>query len=355
MKILFYTDLQATEGADRCRADPSCPLQRFRVRKFYNELHRIYGEEKCDRYCDLGDTTDDRAFIYRATLDVVVEGLTKMLQHRMDGFIKLTGNHEQLLKDGQISAEGMFRPYFRHVGSGHVNVAGCWFVYRSYTDKYDELNAELKKTAALFRKSNPGEKLILLAHGDVYGAKYASGEMCEDGISLDTIELFDTAFFGHVHNHQTLIEGKAWFIGSPFQQDFGEASQQKFVAVLDFSSTKVTVKFIPLTGFPEYRTVNLKDFLQLANPQEEHRYKVVLDSIEETEQFYSNPLSELGEARLTHTEKSPDKSEAEILEITEDPRKLLERYVKSRPLVGLPEELNPGEIVDLAMTFIGED
>lgn len=358
MRLLIYTDLQATEGADRCRHDPSLPLQRYRVARFYAELARIAKAEQCTHLCDLGDTTDDRAFVYRATLDVVTDGLEKVTKAcPKGGFIKLTGNHEQLLKDGKIAAEGLFRPYFQHVGDGVVSTGtGCTFVFRSYTDDYEKLNQDLAGTVKTIRVENLKERIVLFAHGDVKGARYASGETCDQGISLATLDLFDAAFLGHVHNHQMLLKDKAWFVGSPFQQDFGEAAQRKFVAILDITDRKASISFVEVKGFPEYRTVSLKDFLEVAKLDEEHRYKVLLNSIEETELFYTNPLSELGEARLTYAESSPAKSaEGETPELTEDPRLLISRFVQTRPLTGLPEEIGHEDLVNLAMNFVGED
>lgn len=351
MKILIYTDLQATEGSDRCRHDPSLPLQRYRVKRCYKELLRIATEQQCTHLCDLGDTTDDRTFIYRATLDVVTEGLSN-LSKACPGFIKLTGNHEQLLKDGRISAEGMFKPYFDHVGNGLVKTDKCAFVYASFTEDYQLLNTGLSGTADLIRKTDPKLKLVLLAHGDVNGARYASGETCSEGISLATLDKFDLSFLGHVHIHQCLIKGKSWFVGSPFQQDFGEANQPKQVAI--FNTDNMSVQFIPMTGFPEYRTLSFKDFLETANLDEEHRYWVQIASIEETEQFYAHPLSELGEAKLTYSEKRKP-VEGSSGEFIDDPKQLLERFVRERPLIGLPEELSQSEIVDLAMSFVGGD
>jgi hypothetical protein len=351
MKLLLYTDLQATEGSERCRHDPSLPLQRYRVKKCYDDLLRIAEDHECTHLCDLGDTTDDRTFIYRATLDVVTDGLSTLTK-KCPGFIKLTGNHEQLLKDGRISADGLFKPYFSHVGSGTVKRGKCAFVYASFVEDYAALNARLTDMAAALRKNDPSSKLVLFAHGDVKGARYASGESCSDGISLVTLDLFDASFLGHVHVHQCLIKGKSWFIGSPFQQDFGEANQPKQVAIFDTDT--LSVDFIPMTAFPEYRTLSFKDFLETAKPTEEHRYWVQISSIEETEQFYAHPLSELGEAKLTYSEKRKP-VEGSSGEFVEDPKKLLERFVRERPLVGLPEELSHSEIVDLAMSFVWED
>lgn len=355
MKFLIYTDLQATEGNERCRHDPTVPLQRYRVAKLFGQLGLMAREYGCESVCDLGDTTDDRSFVYRATLDVVTNGLSQLVDS-LGGTrlgIKLTGNHEQLLKDGRIAAEGLFRPYFSHVGNGHVVLPHSVIVYRSFDEDYKSLNQDLEETHEMLSQRYPEKKAVLLAHGDVEGARYASGQKCEKGISLRVLDLFDVSLLGHVHNHQCLIKDKAWFIGSPFQQDFGEASQTKYVAVLD-TGPRLSVKFVPTVGFPEYRTVSFKDFLTVASLEEEHRYSVLLSSIEETEQFYANPLSAVGEAQLNYSDSPGEDSGQGEEEISNDPRILLQRYMEARPLQGLPEELTE-EILNLGMTFVTGD
>jgi DNA repair exonuclease SbcCD nuclease subunit len=317
---------------------------------FFDELAQIAKQEKVYSVCDLGDTTDDRSFIYRATLETVLGGM----QHTIDQLgkssmlIKLTGNHEQLLKTGELAAEELFKPYFSRVGNGEFETNRCTIVYRSYTDDYEALNKDLVDVAKHLRKQ--GQSIVLLAHGDVRGAKYPSGEACAAGIEPDTLKLFDLALLGHIHNHQCLLSGKAWYVGSPFQQNFGEAGQRKWVAILD--TEEMSVDFIEMRGFPEYRVVSYKDFKQLANPTEEHRYRVTLNSIDETTDFYSNPLSEVGEAILVYEDEK--KVEAVSGDMVTDPRELLQRFVKHRPIQGLEENLD-SEIVELALSFLTDD
>jgi predicted phosphodiesterase len=351
VRLLVYTDLQATEGSARCRSNPTIPLQRQRTQDFYDRIVQIAKQKNCDHVCDLGDSTDDRSFIYRATLGVTIAGLAK-LKPACPGLIKLTGNHEQLLKDGRISADNLYEPYFERVGSGVFNGKGFMIVYRSFTDDYAKLNEDLLKTAEAIRTHDLKEPLILMAHGDVKGARYASGETSSEGISLATLDAYDIVLLGHVHNHQCLIKDKAWYVGSPFQQDFGEAGQRKWVAVLD--TDKMNVEFVNVTGFPEYRTVELKDFLTMAKPGEEHRYKVLLRSLDDLDKFYSSPLGELGEGVPLYEDKKQDA--VQDVDISDDPSTLLKRYLNSRPIgEGISAAISEDDLLSLGLSFLNRD
>lgn len=337
MKFLVYTDLQATEGSDRCFTDPATPLQRYRVKRFYDFLIGVYNQEKCDALIDLGDTTDDRSFIPRATLDTMLGGLSRFSPNARG--IKLTGNHEQLLKYADVNSKFLFQPYFGEVDPAVVELAnGVEAVCCPYHDSYDKVNDVIEERLA---ELDPKSFKILLAHGDVRGVRYDSGEECKKGIDPKLLNLFDMALLGHVHRHQK-IGKNAFYVGSPFQQDFGEAAQRKFVVVFD--TVTMSLKWIEVQGMPEYRVVDLKDFQAKANPNEEHRYWVTLNSIEETERFYADPRSILGKARLTYTAELGEevKADAEIL----TDRQLLERYASTRPISGVPEDV-VRELVDV--------
>jgi predicted phosphodiesterase len=337
MRFLVYTDLQATEGSDRCFTEPSMPLQRWRVKRFFTFLAKVAKDEKVDAVIDLGDTTDDRSFIFRATLDTLLGGLTQFAPNARG--IKLTGNHEQLIKFADINSKHLFQPYFGSVDPEVITLdSGVEAVCHPYHDNYDLVNSNIEKRLASLKKSS---KKVLLAHGDVFGVRYDSGEACKKGIDPILVKQFDLALFGHVHRHQK-IGDNAFYVGSPFQQDFGEAAQRKFVVVLDTPSLNVT--WIPVEGMPEYRVVNLDDFLAKANPDEEHRYWVTLNSIAETEKFYADPRSILGQAKLTYTAQLGESVKAEAENFSD--RQLLERYVATRPISGVPDDVGR-ELADI--------
>jgi len=331
LRFLVYTDLQATEGSERCFTDPSMPLQRYRVKNFLAKLEAISEIRKCDALIDLGDTTDDRSFIPRATLEVLTAGLSRFSPNK-DG-IKLTGNHEQLLKYTDVNSSHLFEPYFGHIDKPFVELSKTTVaVCHPFHEDYDAVNAAIE---ARLKQLTRYQYKILLAHGDVRGVKYDSGEACKKGIDPALIDQFDLALFGHVHRHQKFGKN-AYYVGSPFQQDFGEAGQRKVVVVLDVEN-EPKLEWVEIEGMPEYKVVSQESFVNSAKPTEEHRYWVTLSSIEETEKFYASPLSVLGTPKLTYSAQlgAAVKEESELV----SDRQLLERFVSIRPISGVPEDV----------------
>jgi len=97
---------------------------------------------------------------------------------------------------------------------------------------------------------------------------------------------------GHVHKPQS-IHKNVHYVGSPFQQDWGESGENKRVGIVDVFSVKV--EWIPIEGFPQYLSVNVTEFAELCTPETEDRFKVVLRSQKEAAKFYALPLAHRAE------------------------------------------------------------
>ncbi len=320
MRVLIFSDLQATDGHERCFTDPSKPLQLWRVNKFFSEIQRIYTEYRCSAIFDLGDTTDDRTAIPLSVIDLLCDRL-----EAFDGKwnIKLVGNHEQFLRDTKVHAGKMFRHFFHVVETcetirfGNVNILCV-----SY---HDDVEAILK-----FIRSQPKtERSILLGHFQLAGCQMASG-MAVTGVPRDTLKFVEIGLLGHIHKPQTI--GNLHYIGSPFQQHWGESGEDKRVAVLDISDTELSVNFVPLEGFPRYRQVTFPEFVECVKENSEDRYKVVLRSIEETEHFYAHPLANRADEAVYAYEQSAEPGAAEIGgDIPRSKQDILLRYMAKTP------------------------
>jgi hypothetical protein len=79
------------------------------------------------------------------------------------------------------------------------------------------------------------------------------------------------------------------YIGSPFQQDFGESGEEKRVAILDLPSFQL--EWVGMAGFPTYQTVALAEWEGLIENdlESENRYRVVLESRDENERYLLHP------------------------------------------------------------------
>src|SRR5213078_511087 len=106
-------------------------------------------------------------------------------------------------------------------------------------------------------------------------------------IATKLLRGFDLSLLGHVHKPQEVAPG-AHYIGSPFQQDFGEKNEAKRVAVLETDTLEV--EWVPIEGFPEYRVCTLDEFKRLVDAKDEHRYQVHVRNPQEAEQYYAHPL-----------------------------------------------------------------
>lgn len=319
MKVLIYTDAQATDGHERCYNDPTKPLQLWRIEHMFDELQRIYKAHNCQALWDLGDTTDDRTAIPVSVIDLVCDRL-----EAFDGKwnLKLVGNHEQFLRDTKIHAGKMFRHFFKVVDTcevirfGKVNILCV-----SY---HDDLEAILK----FIRHQPKTERTILIGHFQLAGCQMSSGTAAT-GVPRDLLSFLEIGLLGHIHKPQTM--GNLHYIGSPFQQHWGEAGDNKRVAILDISDSGTSVEFVPMEGFPRYRQVNFTEFVESVQQNSEDRYKVVLSSIEETERFYAHPLSTRADEAIYAFEQEEGEQSKNASAIPSSKQDILERYVQKNP------------------------
>ena len=282
MKLLCYSDLQADSGSEISFSQPNKSLQILRVEKFYDDLVKIYDKYECGGVIDLGDTFDSRSSIDIPTLDAVLAGIEKIPDSTWN--IKLIGNHDQFIRNGQIHNGRVVSKKFTVVPENKIFDFDGWRAFFcSYPASHDVLARWIAKYAYQYR--NDGK--ILFGHFQVAGCALATGVALQ-GIPADILKPFELCLLGHVHLPQS-ITACIHYVGSPFQQNWGESTQQKRVAVLD-TSDPLQITWVSLPGYPEYRQVSLEQFKKTAKADEEHRYKVVLASHEEAEEYYHHPL-----------------------------------------------------------------
>lgn len=288
----------------------------------YQELKRIYDEYRCDGLWDLGDTTDDRTAIPVPVIDLICDALEPF----KDGFnIKLVGNHEQWLRSPSVHAGKMFRHYFNVVETTkiipleNVNIA-CVSYHDDTTAIVDFLN------------QCPRHKpVIVLGHFQVVGCQMASGAAAT-GVPARALSFAYLSLLGHIHRAQE-IACNIHYVGSPFQQHWGEATEPKRVLVIEFDGGRGEKMIsVPMRGFPEYRQVSFSEFLERVREDSEDRYKVVLTSVEETERFYAHPLHvRASEAIYNYTVPGVESDVAEGAVVANDRSSILREYMKLYP------------------------
>ncbi len=291
MRILVFGDLQADEGPERLRSDPSVPLQRWRVQQFYRWAAQLVHTRKLDAVWDLGDTTNDRTALLHPTVQAVTQGCAALTSGLLSLHnYKLLGNHEQYSKGGQTHVGDLFHPYFRVIQDRSVFTLPkerLHIVCASFPVDSNELAGWLDRTLETLIDRDRAQimRIVVLGHFTVQGATLNSGPS-RHGIPREALRHADCVLLGHVHRHQQLSGGRNhWYVGSPFQQDFGEAGDpEKCVAILDTAT--LSLEWVP-TLFPTYRTVDVAD-LEAATRGNDV-LKVVVKSSAEAQQLYASP------------------------------------------------------------------
>ena len=338
MRFLIYGDLQASDGHERCFNDPTMPLQRWRVNKTMEFLKETYDKYECDGLIDLGDTTDDRQAIPIPTIHSVLTPLSSFKGKN----IKLMGNHEQWLRSTEVHPGVMYNNIFNVVKSHEViDFPGCEAVFAcvSYIDNEEELKKIVIETVKKAQAKAGRRKVILLGHFSIQGAT-AHGVTLQDGLANDDIPKVDAAFFGHIHKFQELKPG-CFYVGSPFQQDFGEMNDTKYVMVLDTKSGKAQLVD---TKMPQYRRHTLDQFEATVREDSEDRFEVRMKSFEEAQRFYGHPLSHRAVPVYDYIESSTNKPNVETSqkEIVFDVQNLMKAYLENNPPskkgINIPEE-----------------
>jgi len=338
MRVLAYADLQATIGHERSFTQPTKSLQLWRMERFFDEVKRIYDQFECHALWDLGDTTDDRVAIPVPVLDLLCD----RLEHFTGKWnIKLVGNHEQYLRDTTVNAGKAFRKHFQVVETVDVFEYGKFNILcASYHDDFQVITD--------FLRNAPQHRSILLGHFPVVGCQMSTGTSLT-GVPRNMLSFVKLGLLGHVHLPQQIDD--LHYIGSPFQQHWGEAGEHKRVAVLDISEQGIfKLGWQLIQGMPLYRQVNFEEWQRLVKPDSEDRYKVVLTSLEETEAFYAHPLANRVDEPIhdyAQTVKTQSTNGGSISNSKED---LMKRYMAENP----PGERHI-EMDDATMLAFGEE
>lgn len=342
VKVLVFSDLQADDGSNRLRSDPSIPLQRWRVNKFYNWVSTLIRKNSIDAIWDLGDTTDNRTAITHPILQSVAKGCAKITSGTRTVLnFKLIGNHEQHLKSKNTHVGDLFSPYFNVVedrATFHLPDS-LSIVCASFQYDNQELAVWLSDTIHKLKTAN--KRIIVLGHFTVQGSKLNSGATTTTYIPMDALTEANLVLLGHIHRRQKTING--WYIGSPFQQDFGEASDPtKAIAILDTDT--LNLEWIA-TPFPTYRVITVDELDQVSHSEDV--FRVMVRSSQEAEQLYASPHANTVEA-IYAFERNDAKTESSSLvpELSFD--SLIFSYTKFAPV---PDGISVEELIAEAQYF----
>jgi len=349
MRLILFADLQAAEKTDRCFSDPATPLQRWRVTKFYEWLYALANELEVDGVVDAGDTTDRRDAIALPTIHAILAAGAK-IGKRFEHNFKVQGNHDHHVKDGSIHNGEMFSRDYRVVSDGVSKFElpdGTTLVCAPFSENTQKLAEDLLAFA--------DKNAICVGHFQVAGAEMNSG-VSEAGVPLTALRGYAFTILGHVHKPQTVCKG-VHYVGSPFQQDYGESGEDKRVALID--TKKLTVEWIPVEGFPVYRVMELEPFLKLKKSKvhPEDRFRVRVSSVQDAARIAAAPLGRQAEPEFQPREADRPETQSAASWNLQD---AMRAWVKSHPFDKFvhprktDEELGSDELIELGKSALSQ-
>jgi len=192
-----------------------------------------------------GDTFNTRGLIRTVCFDRLYHHYSEWAKLGLKQII-IVGNHDQEDKEGDIHPMRIFSTFKGwHVVDRAMNIDDV--VYFPYIEKKDV-------RAAIDSVSTKRKKPIAITHWGFIGAHRNDTNIDTDGIPTEWMSKFHKVFSGHYHFRNAI--DNVQYIGSPFQQNFGEMSQEKGVLVYDTETDKVV--FEPITTTPRHHEVVLK-------------------------------------------------------------------------------------------------
>lgn len=209
----------------------------------YSDLHcRLERLQDCDRVLagidallmergtktvvNLGDTFNTRGLVPTRCLDLLYYYYQRWSEAGIQQII-LVGNHDQEDQGGTMHPFRVFgalpgvkvidQPTLVREFGALRNV--YFFPYMAEVTEYHI--AEAQRTGAK----------VLFAHWGIRGARRNDANVDAEGVPLEWLRGFTQVYSGHYHLPQEF--GNVLYVGSPMEQDFGEAGQQKGVLLLD--------------------------------------------------------------------------------------------------------------------------
>lgn len=230
----------------------------------------------------------------------------------------LVGNHDYAAQDGGTHA---LEP-LRHLDGVTVidsptNAGGIY--YLPFIRDVKTFEAECQKI--------PAGKL-LFCHQSFNGAKFGNGYYDPHGADPVCVSHLKGVISGHIHNAQQVFN--IWYPGSPFQQNFGEAGDDKFVYSIEITPEGYSVaerhdlqlpRYIEikadsvsqlLENLPEPNALNSYKFIARGSPQEiiafrqDERFKIFRSKVRRVVDALVPERGEvnlLGQDGTTKTEK----------------------------------------------------
>lgn len=165
----------------------------------------------------------------------------------------IPGNHDKTDQDSEESYLDIFSNHpamILHRNYACEDIGGLNVSFLGYfEDSYSERLSSLKKESKLKSKS---KKKVLITHIAFNGVRNNDGTEVENGFTSKSVRWWDKVLVGHYHD-SSKIGDNIFYIGSAYQSNFGENSEDKGFTIL---YNDASLDFEP-SIFPKYIKVEI--------------------------------------------------------------------------------------------------
>ncbi|KAM9966589.1 hypothetical protein ACTFIR_006809 [Dictyostelium discoideum] len=252
----------------------------------------------------LGDFWHQRNILHVRHIDQLLKEFEQWKRCNIET-IFIPGNHDQVSIDGSVHAIQMFSlfPNFK-VATDPIIDYDNGFAYLPWREQKEEQKQLFTNLSTIKPNidSSIHNKWTVFAHAEIKGAisngGYKShGKFQIEDLIIDNNENNDnnnnnnnirSCYLGHYHKRQQ-ISNNFWYIGSPYEQNFGEMNDPHGVAFVD--SNEIKPRFIDFNDLPRHHKlyfpfessktslVKSKDIVEVQSTLDNMKSKDYIDSI----------------------------------------------------------------------------
>lgn len=231
MKTLIFGDLHF---------NPKNEISMLRGLNFLDYVKKYCLENNIKNVVNLGDTLHHN----NVKGSGFVRVFSKFLELKESGIniYTILGNHDIHNIDNSDTLPSTFRSFSTFIQKeDNIQIGNLECDFLSYTENVEDL---------------PNKGRILFTHLGVKGFMFSGSKMDEkSNFEYDDFDQYDLVISGHLHTYQE--KGNMLFIGSPFQQDFGDVGKKSYFAILHDNGS---VEKVLYDEGPEYMVINAEDF-----------------------------------------------------------------------------------------------
>jgi DNA repair exonuclease SbcCD nuclease subunit len=293
---------------------------------------------KCEQFVIAGDLFHARKEVPTTALDMVSEVLKR--RSAEIEVILLMGNHDMSTNSDHTSIQAL---------SGMATIIRMPTVYKkvAYLPWTDD-QKYVGKTIAKLREQ--GGK-CLVGHLGIDGAKLGPANIEIPGhIDLDQIGGIDDFLWvslSHYHKFQKTRKN-AWYIGSPLQHTWGEASEIKGFFIADtakrepeFIENDYSPKFVKLEAKADLKRVRAIDYVKILGKTEA--------DIHELRESLAPKIKDDEESMVTSEITATPEIKERLKLDSANEQQMLQTYVDHR---GLPEGLKEEKLLEIGLTLL---